>query len=193
MGAGKWRDEYAKFLTGRKVVIVPDNDQAGRDHAQAEAKSLQGKAASVKMLTLSGLPEKGDVSDWLGLGGTKGQSGNPGGRPRHDTLTASLLAKLKESAPGADDKTVADCLALTRTFPTLSGDLENSQLLCSPQRKSRVIARLPCSYLGAERGKAANSPSPLTRHSLITATKSHVSRRRPNWRVSFFHRSREVS
>jgi len=70
MGAGKWRDEYAKSLAGRKVVIIPDNDQAGRDHAQAEAKSLSGVAESVKMLMLSGLPEKGDVSDWLRMGGT---------------------------------------------------------------------------------------------------------------------------
>lgn len=70
MGAGKWRDEYAQSLAGRKVVIIPDNDDPGRNHAQAEAQSLRGVAASVKMLTLSGLPEKGDVSDWLSLGGT---------------------------------------------------------------------------------------------------------------------------
>ena len=70
MGAGKWRDEYAKALTGRNVVIIPDNDDPGRSHAQAQTRSLRGKAATVKMITLSGLPEKGDVSDWLSLGGT---------------------------------------------------------------------------------------------------------------------------
>lgn len=70
MGAGKWRNEYARSLAGRKVVIIPDNDQAGRDHAQAEARSLSGVASSVKVLTLDGLPEKGDVSDWLSMGGT---------------------------------------------------------------------------------------------------------------------------
>lgn len=70
MGAGKWRDEYAVSLAGRRVVVIPDNDQAGRDHARVEARSLVGVAASVKMLALSGLPEKGDVSDWLSLGGT---------------------------------------------------------------------------------------------------------------------------
>lgn len=70
MGAGKWRDEYAEALAGRHVVIIPDNDQPGRDHAKAEEQSLHGVAASVKTLTLSGLPDKGDVSDWLSLGGT---------------------------------------------------------------------------------------------------------------------------
>jgi len=75
MGAGSaknnfnWRDEYNEALAGRNVVIIPDNDQAGRDHAQAIARSLQGVAATVKMLTLSGLPDKGDVSNWLSLGG----------------------------------------------------------------------------------------------------------------------------
>jgi putative DNA primase/helicase len=70
MGAGKWRDAYSDHLTGRNVVILPDNDDAGRDHAQQVARSLRGKAASVKVVELPELPEKGDVSDWLAKGGT---------------------------------------------------------------------------------------------------------------------------
>jgi putative DNA primase/helicase len=69
-GAGKWRDEYADVLKGRPCYIVPDNDQKGRDHAQQVAQSLRGKAASVKIVELPGLPEKGDVSDFLAAGGT---------------------------------------------------------------------------------------------------------------------------
>ncbi len=68
MGAGKWRSEYSKFLRNRDVVIVPDNDQPGEDHAQSVAISLQGKAHSIKVVRLPGLPEKGDVSDWLDAG-----------------------------------------------------------------------------------------------------------------------------
>ena len=64
-GAGKWRKEYAEALAGRPVVILPDNDQPGRDHAEQVARSLHGTAASVKVLHLPGLPDKGDVSDWL--------------------------------------------------------------------------------------------------------------------------------
>ena len=70
-GAGKWRGEYGEHLAGRKVVILPDNDEPGRKHARQVAASLTGKAASVKVLELSGLPEKGDVSDWLAAGGIK--------------------------------------------------------------------------------------------------------------------------
>jgi hypothetical protein len=71
MGAGKWRDHYSNWLKGANVVILPDNDEPGRKHAQQVAQSLYGKAASVKVLELPGLPEKGDVSDWLAAGGTR--------------------------------------------------------------------------------------------------------------------------
>src|SRR5437764_964924 len=67
-GAGKWRPEYVEFLSGKRVVVLTDNDEAGRKHAGKVAASLRGKAASVKMLELPGLPEKGDASDWLDAG-----------------------------------------------------------------------------------------------------------------------------
>jgi putative DNA primase/helicase len=68
MGAGKWRDEYASCLAGAKVAILPDNDDPGRDHAARVATSLHGVASSVRVITLSGLPDKGDVFDWFEQG-----------------------------------------------------------------------------------------------------------------------------
>ena len=62
-GAGKWRDEYAGPLTGRRVVILPDKDAPGRAHAQHVARRLHGKAAQVKVMELPG--EGKDVSDWI--------------------------------------------------------------------------------------------------------------------------------
>jgi 5S rRNA maturation endonuclease (ribonuclease M5) len=74
MGAGKWKDHYSEALRGRHCIIVPDNDQKGRDHTQQVAQSLHGKAASVKIVDLvklmPDLPEKGDASDFLARGGT---------------------------------------------------------------------------------------------------------------------------
>jgi putative DNA primase/helicase len=67
-GAGKWRKEYNRHFAGRPVVLIPDNDDPGRKHAQAVAASLHGTAASIKLLNLPGLPEHGDVSDWLDAG-----------------------------------------------------------------------------------------------------------------------------
>jgi hypothetical protein len=68
MGAGKWKPEYARCLKGRSVVVVPDNDKAGSDHAAAVTVSLQGLAKNLKVLELPGLPEKGDTTDWLDQG-----------------------------------------------------------------------------------------------------------------------------
>lgn len=69
-GAGKWASTHSEYFAGRRAIIIPDNDKAGRDHAQQVAQSLSGIAASVGVLALPGLPEKGDVSDWLNAGGT---------------------------------------------------------------------------------------------------------------------------
>ncbi|MDP2659371.1 MAG: AAA family ATPase [Dehalococcoidia bacterium] len=70
LGAGKWRKHHSEHLRHAHVVILPDNDQAGRDHGQAVATSLQGLAATVKVLELPGLQAHGDVSDWIEAGGT---------------------------------------------------------------------------------------------------------------------------
>lgn len=69
-GAGKWKSCHSEYLKDRAVILIPDNDDAGRDHVQKVARSLKGVAAHVRILELAGLPEKGDVSDWLELGGT---------------------------------------------------------------------------------------------------------------------------
>ncbi len=72
-GAGKWSDDYTVELKGRHVVVVPDNDDPGEKHAATVSKALEGSAASVRVLRLPGLPPKGDVTDWIGNGGTAEQ------------------------------------------------------------------------------------------------------------------------
>jgi Toprim domain len=69
-GAKKWRAEHSAFLRGADVVILPDNDDAGRQHAEAVAASLQDVGASVRILDLPGLAEKEDIIDWVAAGGT---------------------------------------------------------------------------------------------------------------------------
>ena len=70
MGAGKWQPEYSEALTGANIVLLPDNDKAGRDHVQQIAESVHSVAGRVRIVILPGLPEKGDVSHWLTTGGT---------------------------------------------------------------------------------------------------------------------------
>lgn len=69
-GAEKWQAEYSDSLQGADVIILPDNDGPGRKHAEQVARSLKGKAQSIRILELPGLPAKGDVSDWIAAGGT---------------------------------------------------------------------------------------------------------------------------
>jgi len=69
-GAGKWQAAMSHHLRDRSVVIIPDNDQAGEEHAKDVAAKLRGVARSVRIIRLQGLPDKGDVSDWLAAGGT---------------------------------------------------------------------------------------------------------------------------
>lgn len=88
-GAGKWREEYNHYFKGRHVVILPHNDKAGRDHAQKVFEALAGIAASVRMIELPGLPDKGDVSDWIAAGGTREELEQLSQPPKRKFLYAS--------------------------------------------------------------------------------------------------------
>ena len=103
MGAGKWRPWYSDSLKGANAVLLPDNDEPGRQHTRQVARSLKGKAKSVKVLELPGLADKGDVSDWLANGGTKDEllelaaaapelvQGKAGEWPEPEPIEAALL------------------------------------------------------------------------------------------------------
>lgn len=69
-GAGKWREEWSAMLADRDVVIIPDNDGPGRQHAARAQRSLAKHARRVRVIELPGLPDKGDVSDWFAAGNT---------------------------------------------------------------------------------------------------------------------------
>jgi P4 family phage/plasmid primase-like protien len=73
-GAGKWRPEYSETLRGRNVVILPDNDDPGRDHANRVAHSLEGVALAIRIVQLPDLPPKGDMTDWVRAKGLFGDA-----------------------------------------------------------------------------------------------------------------------
>ncbi len=105
-GAKGWAqhgDEYAEMLTNRRVVILPDNDDAGRDYASEVVRSLIGNAADVRVLELPDLPAKGDVSDWLASGGTAEELADlaGGGSPGVEWLSESNTGR--EGAGSAAD------------------------------------------------------------------------------------------
>lgn len=71
LGAGKWSSEFNRHFVGKKIAIIPDNDEAGKRHAQLIARNLKPVAESIKIVELPNLGEKGDISDWLTQGHTK--------------------------------------------------------------------------------------------------------------------------
>lgn len=72
-GAQRWRDHYKESLKDARVILLPDNDKAGRDFAETIPADLFGCARYVKVLWLPGLAEHGDVYDWIMQGGTRQQ------------------------------------------------------------------------------------------------------------------------
>lgn len=64
-GAGKFLDEYAESLRGRRIAVVADRDEPGYAHARDAANKLEGVAAAVRIVE----PREGkDVSDHLDAG-----------------------------------------------------------------------------------------------------------------------------
>lgn len=64
-GAGKWDDSYNHPLRGKDIIVIPDNDQPGQEHALTVACSVLPTAKSLKVVMLPDLPTKGDISDYL--------------------------------------------------------------------------------------------------------------------------------
>ena len=67
-GAGKWRDEFSPFVTGKKILVIPDNDEPGRSHAESVAASVSRYAAFVKVVEIPGLEGKEDIYDFFEKG-----------------------------------------------------------------------------------------------------------------------------
>ena len=97
MGAGKWRDEYAETLRGRRTVVLADNDPPtdergnphykGQKHAAAIAASLLRHGCEVRIIE----PPRGkDAYDWVADGGTAEEILTVAGE--QDALTREALA-----------------------------------------------------------------------------------------------------
>lgn len=62
-GSKNWRPEYAQCLYGKKVIIIPDNDEAGYAYARDVASALMEKCELACILL-----EAKDIADWLAQG-----------------------------------------------------------------------------------------------------------------------------
>ena len=102
-GAGKWREEYSKLFQNAKVVCLPDNDPAGRKGMNLIASQITQVAKSVHWLELPDIPEKGDLSDWLGIEGNDLEKFNALIRTTAVQWTSDLADKWEDSSEDFDE------------------------------------------------------------------------------------------
>jgi putative DNA primase/helicase len=124
MGAGKWRADYAEALRGAsRVVVIADDDRAGRDHAAQVARSIFAVVADVRVMELWPRGETGaDVADWVAVAKDETQLAQA------SRLLEEIVDRTPPIAEGSEpaapfalrlDEFVA---ATTDTPPTLIGD-----------------------------------------------------------------------
>lgn len=69
-GAGKFPEDLVQHFAGADLILLADNDDAGREHMDLVARRLEGTARRIRALDLPNLPPKGGVDDWLPSGGS---------------------------------------------------------------------------------------------------------------------------
>jgi predicted P-loop ATPase len=160
-GAGKWRKGFAKHLGHRDVVILPDNDDAGRQHAEQVAKCLEPVAERVRILHLPDLPQKGDPHDWVEAGGTAMQ-------------LMALANKVPPAVPAPESNEVdwyADCIVGARGQPlsnhanvlrALRGDLAWNDIFGFDEMRQQVMLLRPAPVHGEPRASPLASSRPWT-------------------------------
>ncbi len=62
-GAGKFLQNYARYLEGKTVYIIPDNDEPGKQHAQ-DVRAILGHGTIIELP----VGHKEDVTDWFKSG-----------------------------------------------------------------------------------------------------------------------------
>lgn len=105
---GQWRDEYSILLARKVVVIFPDNDEPGRQHAEEVARSAYRYTKRIRIVTLPGLPEHGDPTDWINAGHSREElidqiKSAPQWKPS-DTGEPKILVPLERFVQGIEDQ-----------------------------------------------------------------------------------------
>ncbi|WP_176271755.1 AAA family ATPase [Altererythrobacter lutimaris] len=92
-----WKDEFGKFVAGRTVYILPDNDETGTNLASHALEAVESADGIPHLIRLPGLPPAGDILDWDG--------------------SADELKELAQLAAGSNAIKTLDLLALCKVEP----------------------------------------------------------------------------
>lgn len=69
-GAESWHDELADVLRGKRVILMPDDDEAGARYAENVAASLRQRGIELRTVSFHDASAK-DLSDYMAAGHTK--------------------------------------------------------------------------------------------------------------------------
>ena len=138
----KWYVAHSEQLRGADLIVLNDNDAPGYAHADTVCKLSLGIAKRVRRLDLKvdwpDIPPKGDVSDWLAVGGEH---------------TAEKLKALIEAAP---DYVPADTAKRSRAGPDPS---EPSDPPIDEDAELERLARMSECAISSARGRRPPSCS----------------------------------
>src|SRR5262249_49215681 len=159
VACGDWTEDCIKALAGRDALILEDNDDAGRKKAYDAAQALHGVAKTVRVVRLPGLPEKGDVSDWLDA-----DAGNAT-KLADVCFDAPLWIPTAESPPTAPDTPPATPLPPLRWV-----DMSNWDNEPIPEREWAILNRVPLRQAGLFSGEGGTGKSIIE----LTKNVAHV-------------------
>jgi len=64
-GAGSWPQEITQYFAGANIVVIPDNDEPGRQYARRAIQNLLPVAKSIRYLDLDLMVEGDDAYEWV--------------------------------------------------------------------------------------------------------------------------------
>lgn len=114
-----WENEYAAYFSDKVIIILPDNDDTGRDYAKAALKALKPTNYNTGIMQLNNLwpeiPEKGDASDYIAAKGEEAVA------KLKETL--DVVTRNRKPAPAVPAVPTAQCSTAAVTVVATSAPL----------------------------------------------------------------------
>jgi hypothetical protein len=117
-GANGWRQEWSDRFIGRKIVVVADADEQGRQAARTIADDLASTAAEVRLLEFEGRERGFDLSDFLNE--LNAGSGAQWSGETLKRLVADAPVRTVNDPPETWPRLLEDIAAYVRRFIVLS-------------------------------------------------------------------------
>jgi RecA-family ATPase len=153
VASGKWTDCCVKALAGRDIIILQDNDDAGKKKAVDAAQALHSAAKTIRIVLLPDLPPGGDVSDWLDAD------------PERAGKLVDVCFEVQEWTPSEADGTDSDARAPLSWLDMSRWDVEPV-----PERKWAIRDRVPLNQAGLFSGEGGTGKSIIE----LTKNVAHV-------------------